>query len=382
MPGESARYTTGFAAPEIYKNTGITPASDVYSLCAVLLCTALGITPENALVRTPETEPFPPDSRLKPYVEAGLLLEKRDFSAANEAFGKLAGYKNADSCAWESLYRYAAQKADANDFEAAAAQYRILADNGFKDSEQKLMDTEFREGVWLLNTKNAYADALEVFESLDAQGYEKAAEMIAETNYRWAVELYLDETRLIEGYQKMQTVQGYADADDVLAYMRQGLYEVGQAYYADGSKQTAKQYFEQLPGYRRSDDYLFLISQSSSLNRSKRKFNKLLSHMGFEDANLLLLVDQEYAEYYLAGKWKKSNGSTVFTMEEDGSVTDDLPTVLNGSCYYFIQDGYLKTYQGDSRINAKNDKHITVVDRNTIEVYCYKDGKTYTLYRK
>ena len=486
---EHARYTSGFASPEVYKNAGITPASDVYSLCALLLFAASGVTAENALSRAAEAEPFPPESipdegfrrilargmaldpedrfssvqeliaqltpyntaapvraedtpaaketgpqrsgrrwvraavllvpavlagtyfgvwlaaesaadrgdfarasrylllpvpdkNLKPYVEAGLLLDKRDFTAANVAFGKLAGYKKAEGYAWDSLYRYAAQKADANDFATAVAQYRMLADNGYKDSGQKLLDTEFREGVWLLNTQNSYAEALKIFDSLADQGYEKAAEMAAETNYRWATELYLDEAKLIEGYQKMKTVQGYADADEILALMEQELYEVGQAYYADGNKQMARRYFRQISDYLRSDDYLFLIGQSDHENRSRKGFDRLVSLIGFEDAGSLLLIDQEYAELFLTGKWKKSNGSTVLTMEEDGSVTDDLPRVINGTVYYYFQDGYLKVYQGNDSAGAKNDKYFTVVDRNTIEVYCCKDGKTYTLYRK
>ncbi len=183
----------------------------------------------------------------------------------------------------------------------------------------------------------------------------------------------------------MKTVSGYADANEVLAFLEDQLYSLGQTEYRAGKYTEARKYFDTIPSYGMSSDYLFLIRmrQGTFIDRSETNFNRLVKLIGFEDANSLLLIDDDFAQYFLTGSWVKSNNSIAFTMEEDGSYTESLPTILSGSNYYYIEDGTIYLYKkSETWDKAKPDKYITVIDYNTIKVYCYKDQKTYTLYRK
>lgn len=50
---EAARYTSGYAAPEIYKGKSNGHLSDIYSFCAVLAYAVTGAAPQNSLTREP-----------------------------------------------------------------------------------------------------------------------------------------------------------------------------------------------------------------------------------------------------------------------------------------------------------------------------------------
>ena len=490
---ESARYSSGFTSPEVYTGSGLGIASDIYSICAVLLYAISGITPENALSRKDGEEIVLPDSleneemrsilrrglsmrpedrfssvqelitRLVPfnltsvsaspvpaaetqpqksaavtgkkkrpvwfvaagaavllgvyfltcavsagyamkgefskadqwlilpsldgrfnrYVAAGRLYEARDYEAANNAFLELPGYRYANDFANESVYRYAAQLADANDFDYAIGLYRNLEGVGYKDAAEKIKDTQYREGVYLLQNIRDYNAALNVFSQLEKDGYPNAGSMIKETYYEWAKYLYAEKSDYVQSYKKMKEAKGYADAEIRLSTIAESVYLQAIDEYKEGDNIKAQADFKLIDPYESSRDYLDLISVKLSYSNSKQMFERLLPHIGFEDANSLLLRNQVFAKYFLAGSWNTDRRQTMLIIEESGDMTDNMPRIISGNGYYYIQDGQVLSYKkADDRQSAKPDKLITVIDYNTIQVYCYKDGSTYTLYRE
>lgn len=72
---EAERYSSGYAAPEIYKGTSAGNLSDVYSFCAVLYHVASGKQPTNALSRTEADEIAHEDAAFAEIIRSGLALE-------------------------------------------------------------------------------------------------------------------------------------------------------------------------------------------------------------------------------------------------------------------------------------------------------------------
>lgn len=98
LPNESARYTSGYAAPEIYGGKTITAPADVYSFCAILYYAATGKQPENALSRArQEGNVIPPEASLDAgfaaMIEKGMALSPENrFASMQELIVQLAPY--------------------------------------------------------------------------------------------------------------------------------------------------------------------------------------------------------------------------------------------------------------------------------------------------
>ena len=91
---------------------------------------------------------------------------------------------------------------------------------------------------------------------------------------------------------------------------------------------------------------------------------------------------------FLIGKWYTSLNSYYFDityyfeMDDKYSTSHSLPAVdkPDGTKYYGIEDLIYCWKDADSNVLAKVFQ-FTIVDYDTIEVYCYRNSKTYTLYR-
>ena len=96
-----------------------------------------------------------------------------------------------------------------------------------------------------------------------------------------------------------------------------------------------------------------------------------------------ILKDIDSAQRFLKGSW--TSGSWYFTMAEleDGTcqTSYNLPWFDYGD-YYGIEDGvYFLYVDGSYETDRRNMFRFTIISWDTISVYCYKDGSTYTLYR-
>jgi len=93
---ETDRYTSGYAAPEIYRGASAGNRSDIYSFCAVLSFVATGKTPVNALARTetPDGEEATyPDPAFGQIIRTGMEPEaEKRFTSMQELILKLSAY--------------------------------------------------------------------------------------------------------------------------------------------------------------------------------------------------------------------------------------------------------------------------------------------------
>jgi len=93
---ETDRYTSGYAAPEIYRGVSAGNLSDIYSFCAVLSFAATGKHPANALARTDSGEPDGaayPDPAFAQLIQTGMAPEASErFATMQDVILKLSAY--------------------------------------------------------------------------------------------------------------------------------------------------------------------------------------------------------------------------------------------------------------------------------------------------
>lgn len=68
-------------------------------------------------------------------------------------------------------------------------------------------------------------------------------------------------------------------------------------------------------------------------------------------------------------------------MESSGSISYDLPWFDYGD-YYTIRNGEVLLYPADNENNTKILFEITALSDDSINVYCHKDSRIYSLYRQ
>ena len=319
-----------------------------------------------------------PDAKLNRYVAAGIKLEERDFLGASDDFSALYGYQDAARLYNESRYRYAAQQADADRYDVALGEYQALADVKYRDAAEKIPETQFRKAVYMIDVTGDYANAINLLSSLKRQKFPGAEEMLQKAYFVYSL-TKLEGGDLLAAYQFMEKADGYPGVREALSDLTDLLYNKGISEYRRGYYSSASTYFDKTLSYKDTDIYEEMILARYGYYSDER-YDTLLQWIGFEDVNEILVCNQSYARAFLKGKWQNSKGVVKITVKADGSMTDGLPMIYS-SGYYYIENGtqYMSKKQNGE---SKPDKSYTIIDYNTIKVYCYKDKKTYTLYRK
>lgn len=211
-----------------------------------------------------------------------------------------------------------------------------------------------------LEKEASYYEALDRLKAGNAYGY-KTIVSLAKSNFRLAV--------------------------DGLEAAKDQAYNYAVSLYREGKPSSAREVFRELSGYKRSSDYLTLINKSSCAAVKKL--------IGFEDANDILL--DFFANQFLFGTWKTSDGRHYFSITEDNVKTRgylsnyNLPhtdlahsywDIADGIYYLYDQDYMLDNFLGKDYFERKNVFRFRIIDADTISVYCYKDGRTYKLFRQ
>ncbi len=323
------------------------------------------------------------DDNIIEYINAGLLLDSRKYEDACTSFSSLTGYLNAEEMVQESYYRQAAQLADTNEFEKSIQIYTELSDAGYKDTSELLLNTQYRMAAYQLYELGEFTNAAITFYNLSAEGYENADVMWLESQYWWACSM-LDEYDYINAYNIFDGIRGYADTEELLITLSDIIYLEGQTAYYDGRHFDSEDFFECITPYLNSEDYLELIDVQmlGGLLNTSNTVDTLIDLFYFEDASELLVSNTSLACKFLLGTWHTSGGSYYFKMEVSDSNDYDYYSSYNIPWYggtFSIKDGiyYVTTNSGIEKPQYK----FTLISPNSMDLYCYKNGYTYTLYR-
>lgn len=309
------------------------------------------------------------------YIDACTLMEAKLFDKAYKEFADLGDFFDAPTMALETKYRQAASLADNGEFDAAIKIYEEI--NGYKDSADLIESTLFRQGNYLVE-KGSFQKALTIFVHMTHENYPNAAEMILATNYAWGLKYSKDEDYL-NAYLKFQLAKDYKDTREFMARLKPLIYLQGQDYYRSNQYNTAEKYFSLLGDYLDTKIYLLLIEINNNTLFASRSivFDKLVPNLYLEDVSELLVKNRLIAQVFLEGRWSCYEG--YFTMKSDGSTTYNLPW-YDGD-YYDIKDGILYVYYKNQPNKHINVYRFEVLSKNMINVYAYKNSRTYLLFR-
>ena len=328
------------------------------------------------------------DPELNRYVQSGVSLDQGEYSAAQEGFTALGGYRNSPMLTLLSQYHKADGLADAALFDEAITEFRALAELGYRDAENRVLEVRYRKACYLLEVEKNYKDAYAQFKVLAQQGYPEADNMKKESIYLWAHDLK-NQKEYLSAYHKFLEIKGYKDTDAVISSLKDTLYKSAQNMYRKGEYSQAQAIFTELSDYLRSKDYILLCTVHSYSFISERNENNLRKLIGFEDASELIVSSNDCAIAFLQGEWKSKTSNHYFKIDEEYVCWTNLPKVEYGERYYYIRDGkyylFKKDASGNNSTGYEGERAcytFTVLTEDSIKIYCHQDGSTYTLYRQ
>ncbi|MBR2027974.1 MAG: trypsin-like peptidase domain-containing protein [Oscillospiraceae bacterium] len=320
------------------------------------------------------------DTQLYQYMVAAKQMTDGEFDAAKENFEAMSGYLYADNMVYETEYRKAARRVDNDDFASAVTIYRNLSREGYKDSAQKLMETKYRQGMYMYEKGN-YDSALKVLGELLGE-YEQAAYAFAEIQALYIAEL-TDENNFLKAYEVAMLAPEYV-GEEGISLIKEGVYLSGQIWYFEKSYDNARGCFEVISDYKDSEKYLKIIDILDFFNFTpyEERVAYLIEIFDFENVPEIILSEQSLAEEFLKGRWETTDRQYHMYIAEDGYMTNGMP-MLKGyeNCYYYIENGEYRVYHNNPE-DYKVSMVITALTTDSIKIYCAADNNTYTLYRK
>jgi serine/threonine protein kinase len=307
------------------------------------------------------------------YINAGLLMESGDFDGAVTAFEALGDYSDAPTMILEAQYRKATTLMNGGDFDNAKILYESLGE--YKDSKAQVLEVQYRQAAFL-TADNQFNEAKAIYDSLgdykDSKGLAISA-LINKLQYEIEKEDYVNALATIRTLDDSM----YEDIDELIKPLLPKLYEIGIDLYNNDNYHIAYKYFDFLNGknYEKSDTYMVLATlhllnggfvsvPDSTLNQY---YNNLLSYLGFEDVNAVIISNRKMALNFLNGSWR--NGSYYFSCISDKfQVRYNLPEIhgryyelINGIFYtnnYRIWEGGLSPYTGVKRMSQSFDPRL------------------------
>lgn len=302
--------------------------------------------------------------------------------------------------------------ADAGDFAGAKKANLVPAvTNLFDKNLQEYIEAgiDFDNGDYLKAQKRfdalgLYKRSLYYYKDCE---YQKALQIGLDGNYEESIALL-----------KKLSEQGYKDADETLQNVYAAAYGEGQRLYKEGSYVEARKMFR-LVGvdYKDQTKYQFLIrlrlhymneNDPSALGGYSEEDIKAdyyftqdekdaFDLLEFEDMKEVITLNSLTFAYYLAGgfnkegKWKTSDGRDYFNINDGGyrQITFSLPRIIIKTSdpeYYQFNKNIIEFYSSpkdtEFKENITETFRFTVLDKDTIQIYCFKDDSTYTMYRQ
>lgn len=325
------------------------------------------------------------DPKFNDYISAGLSRRDRNFEKAYDEFAALGTYLNAEQLSLDCLADEAQQLVNKNEFDKAFEIYDILQEENYPDVIHLKNAALYRKGIYLLRECEDFEMAKEIFQELDEAGYDGAKEMLNEVSYWWALS-YANKEDYLNAYKKMLEIKGYSDSKELIDALEELVYLQGIDYYRKGDYTNASKYFNALSkNYERVADYITLLGvrKTPILYYTDREIkSSVIQLIGFEDMNELILSRDEMACAFLFGTWKTANGSNFFkiTYDDGYHAGYDLPRIDFGQSYSIENGFYLKHDQNTNK--EQKQFMITILSYDCIQIYAYKDGSSYTMYRQ
>lgn len=324
-----------------------------------------------AVEHVPKLPVFYKDTvQLSSYVDCGLMLTYEDYTGARAAFAEMGDYRNAQEMLKEVDYQKAFSMLDTGDYNGACTAFAALGE--YQNSEEMVKEVRYEEAYSLFDSGD-YDGAKSTF--LNLGDYQDSQTMATECDYQKASNLVIKEDYL-GAYEIFSDIQGYADVNDILFILQDSIYYKGIELYETNDKMKSKSYFDAVDGYLDADIYIKLIE--AQFQYSEKGYQKLIQLVGFEDT-VDIIMNDTFIYYYLKGYWSDGNGYYFKLTETDNGWHSyyNLPHYVGE--YFTIADAIYKTGNtGDWTECWK----FTFISENELRIYCYKNNRTYDMYRE
>lgn len=331
--------------------------------------------------------------RLRRYLSAGESLDGAEYHRAKEGFAALRPYRDADVLELECEYREAEALLRAGIVEEAKARFTAL--KAYRDSSQRILECDYRKAELLLG-EASYTEAADLFQALVDKGYREAEDMLLEVDYQRALDM-IGQQAYADAFALLNTMPYYKDSAEKLEEIAAQLYaEAEQAYVAKELKaEEVLALFMRTPDYAEAQQYMAYINLSLEERKLPQPadrdyagwqnffYQSYLRRMEFwEFAPAREMILQSYFGEFLYGRWEgegnyfeskfdEKTGYAAYTMSFPGGKGKSV----------LIQDHVFRT-TGDGGRSWEDGLRFSVVDRNTMDVYSFAEGKTYRLVRQ
>ncbi len=314
------------------------------------------------------------DPQFTAYLSAGCAMEDHDFDAAQTEFEALGEYRSSKKLLDGMLEREVRYLMAEQNYEEAI---QICKQS---DDKQLRGEVYYDAAVYYLRTNVNYEKADHLFSLAKGQGIDVSAELVAEANYGWALEL-IENNDYVRAFLKLKNyAPSYEDSEKLREILAEKIYNEGIAAYRKDEYEETERLFTILDGYAASDDYLFLLEAKHERLwgwSREDELQKLIELFYMEDAAYIIQMNWSLLPDFLTGSWESTEGY-YFNISRDGCASYDLPHFENGK-HYWINDGVLETWNGNE--NPQKQFEFTLLSPDMVDVYCYQNGRTYTLYR-
>lgn len=200
----------------------------------------------------------------------------------------------------------------------------------------------------------------------------------------------MEEGNYIEALKAFEKVDDVPVPSEIISSLKSKIYSAGQSAYKAENYTQAEKYFNAIPDYNKSSDYLLLIDccgdTFSAWSNAKSNYSKLIKLLNnnFENVDEIILGNDSLLEMFLDGRWEDGDRSDPYYLEfyedDDGSHSRYNLPHKDADGYFWISDGMYKV--GETEASAVKYYRFTIIDEDTISVYCFKDGSTHKLYRQ
>jgi len=215
--------------------------------------------------------------------------------------------------------------------------------------------------------------------------------------------LFWEKGEYIKAYKAFKVMEDYSVPISVINRLEEKIYLLGQEAYRGEKYKSANIYFEAIPDYKRSEDYMLLIDycednfaalaitiafdEDTMGWKTANRYSEFMALLNenFENVDEIILKKDALLEMFLTGRWEDGASSNlqyfeIYNDDEGTHASYNLPYKDTDGGYFYISDGMYKV--GETKDSAIKIYRFSIIDEDTIAVYCFKDGSTHKLYRQ
>lgn len=325
------------------------------------------------------------------YRQACDALESGEYDTAYEAFADLGDFMDSDEKADQALYEKAGRAMRNKKYNDAYQIYDRLG--AYKDSEERALEARYLQAEQY-ETEEKYKEAYEIYAELGS--YKQSEDELIDTIILWELDV-LGSSNVLEAETFCETVTLGSDHYEMFySTILLFLYNYEDATYwydwgATGASRNMNTLLQMLPATY--EDVSALQELFGLLNEGYIVYDELFRDYEYlvRDCWYLPFVQDLAAQdeaicYFLESYWTTSDSYYYMEFYESnggGTTSDhDLPWVAKpyGTQYFNIEN--MIYYWDDINLNHLAEVYrFEIIDYDTINVYCYKNNQTYTLYR-